>query len=143
MQPDRSATIAVERAACQYFPFGAPWVYIDGRLVGLLRKGRGREFPVAAGEHIVSVVQGAYATEAISFCLGAGDRVDVVCNSIQQPPDRWHVLAVWFILLHGALDQVGSIIPPIRVFVREYLIIVTSIVMTFGLIRLLLYVRRE
>ena len=87
--------------------------------------------------------QASNVTGTLSFHLEVGDRVDVSCNSNQPPLDTWHVLTVWFIFLHVALDQVGSIIPPIRVFVREYLIIVTGIVAIFGFARMLLDFRRR
>lgn len=143
MRQHRSATIAVERAAGHHFPFGAPWVYIDGRLVGLVRERRRLEFPVPAGDHTVFVTQASHVTGAISFHLGAGDRVDVICRSNQRPLDPWHVLAVWLVGIHVALDQVGSIIPPVRILVRGYLVIPASIVLTFGLIRMLIDFHRR
>jgi hypothetical protein len=142
MPQDRSATITVERASGHHFPFGAPWVCIDGRLVGRVRKGRRREFSVTAGQHVVWVYQEYHVTGAISFSLGSGERVDVICKSNQLPLDPWHVLSVWVLSFHVALDQVGSILSPIRVLVREYLIIATLPVMIFGLFRILVYFRR-
>lgn len=142
MPNDAPATIVVERAAGHVFPFGTPWVYIDRRFVGRLRRRR-REFPVPAGEHAVWVVHDSRWTEGIALRLGAGERVEIVCKSREPPLSFWHVLAFWFLCFHVALDWVGGFIPGIRVFVRHYLALVSAPVLVVGCIGALLYFRRR
>ncbi len=144
MPQDSPAVIVVERAAGQVFPFwaGAPWVIIDGRFAGRVRKAR-REFLVPAGEHSIWVVHESRTSEGISLRLGAGERVDILCKSSEPPLSTWHVLAVWFLCFHVALDWVGRFIPGIRFFARNYLIFVLIPVVIAGFLGMLLYFRRR
>ena len=142
MLQDRSATIAVERATGHFFTWWPLQVFIGGRPAGLVRRGRRCEFPVPAGEYLVAVALASHPAGPVSVCLGPGDRVDLIYGSNQPPMHPWHVHAFWFFCLFVALDAMGSIVPPIRTFVRQHLVWEAFIALGFGLSGLILYFRR-
>jgi hypothetical protein len=142
MLQDQSATIAVERATGQFCASWPLQVFIDGRPAGRLRRGRRCEFPVPAGEHLIAVSLASHPAGPLSVCLGPGDRVELICGSNQPPMHPWHVHAFWFFCLFAALEAMGSVVPPIRAFVRQHLVGEAFIALGFGLIGLTLYVRR-
>ncbi len=142
MPEDRAATITIERATghlCALLPLR---VFIDGRLAGKLRRNRRGEFLVPAGEHVVAVALASYPAGPFLVCLEPGARVDLVCGSNQPPMHPWHVHAFWFLFLFVTLDAIGSIVPPIRAFVRGNLLAEALIVLALGFIGMMLHFRQ-
>ena len=136
MRDDRHATIAIERtAAGGWEPFPV-WVWIDDRLVGRVHPRKRGEFTAPAGEHSVAVTAGYASGRCLAgplpIVVDPGGRVELVCRLYLPPVHPWHRHSFHMVFLYGVLLAVGIVVPPIRDFMREYLMTELFIALALG-----------
>jgi hypothetical protein len=118
-------------------------VFIDGQLVGRVRRRRTEEFSLPAGEHEIAVTLGLDVrwSASLHIQLAAGERVELCCWSNQPALHPWHVYAAGFFIFLAAFSHLKSLWPAIGVL-EPFLTTELFIALVLGALGLILFFRK-
>lgn len=134
------AIVAIERAMGASYGANPLRVFVDGRLIGKIRRNGTVAFPIPPGKHQVSVKMAHASAGPLCLLIGSGERIDLFCRSNQLPinPLMLHAIKVIAFLVVCAL--IAAVVPQLQRFLMADMETEVAIAGGLSLLGALLYV---